>query len=133
MGCKKEIPTPLSGQVRVTIPEGTQHGKVLRVKKEGVPNVHGQGRGDLLIHVMIETPTHLTTKQKELLKELGQLETPKNQPKKNSYLERIKVFFQSFKKAYKISISKSKDCFSYHKKSISQRCSFKKSQMSRHF
>lgn len=93
LGCKKEIPTPLSGNVRISIPEGTQTGKTLRVKKEGLPNVHGQTKGDLLIHILVETPSNLSSKQKELFKELGSLETDKNLPKKHSFLEKIKVFF----------------------------------------
>lgn len=93
LGCKKEIPTPLSGNVRISIPEGTQNGKTLRIRKEGFPNVHGQGKGDLLVHVTVETPTHLSSKQKELLKELAELETSKNQPRKKSFLDKVKVFF----------------------------------------
>ena len=65
--CKKEIPTPLYGNIRITIPEGTQSGKTLRVRREGLPNVHGQARGDLLVHVSVETPTNLSSKQKDLL------------------------------------------------------------------
>jgi molecular chaperone DnaJ len=95
LGCKKEIPTPLSGNVRISIPEGTQNGKTLRVRKEGFPNVHGQGRGDLLVHVSVETPTNLTTRQKELLQEFGELETPRNQPRKKSFIEKMKVFFSN--------------------------------------
>lgn len=93
LGCKKEIPTPLSGNIRITIPEGTQSGKTLRVRREGLPNVHGQARGDLLVHISVETPTNLTGKQKDLLKEFADLETPKNHPKKNSFLDKVKVFF----------------------------------------
>ncbi|MCH9633457.1 MAG: Chaperone protein DnaJ [Chlamydiae bacterium] len=95
LGCKKEIPTPLSGNIRISIPEGTQSGKTLRVRKEGFPNVHGQGKGDLLVHVSVETPTNLTGKQKELLHEFAKLETPKNHPKKRSFLDKVKVFFSS--------------------------------------
>lgn len=95
LGCKKDIPTPLSGNVRLTIPEGTQSGKTLRVRREGFPNVHGHGKGDLLIHVTVETPTHLSSKQKDLLEEFAKLETPKNQPKKKTFLDKVKVFFSS--------------------------------------
>ena len=95
LGCKKEIPTLLSGNMRITVPEGTQTGKTLRVRKQGFPNVHGQGTGDLLVHITVETPTHLSEKQKSLLKEFGELETPKNIPKKNSFLDKLKVFFST--------------------------------------
>lgn len=93
LGCKKELPSPLRNACRITIPEGTQSGKVLRVKGEGVPNVHGQGKGDLLVHVVVETPVGLSDKQKELLKAFGEIEGEHNSPRKRSFLDRIKVFF----------------------------------------
>jgi molecular chaperone DnaJ len=92
LGCKKEIPT-LDGKVLLTIPEGTQSGKVFRVRGKGVPDVHGRGTGDLLIKVTVETPTHLSDKQKELMREFGELEGPNNHPKKRSFFERIKALF----------------------------------------
>lgn len=93
LGCKKELPTPTGGSCRITIPEGTQHGKVLRVKSEGAPNVHGQGKGDLLVKTLVETPVGLTEKQKTLLREFGELEGDQNSPRKRSFLDKLKVFF----------------------------------------
>ncbi len=93
LGCKKEIPTPLDGSCRISIPEGTQSGKLLRVKDAGFPNVHGHGKGDLLVQVNIETPVKLNTEQKNLLKEFNKLEGPQNSPKKKSFFEKLKVFF----------------------------------------
>ena len=93
LGCKKDIPTILDGSARISIPEGTQTGKILRIRSEGMPNVHGQGRGDLLVQVQVETPVNLSSKQKELLKEFHSLEKPNNSPKKKSFAERLKVFF----------------------------------------
>ncbi len=93
LGCKKELPTPIGNSCRLTIPEGTQHGKVLRVKGEGAPNVHGQGKGDLLIKVVVETPVGLSDKQKELLREFGDTEGDHNSPRKRSFLDKLKVFF----------------------------------------
>jgi molecular chaperone DnaJ len=93
LGCKKELPTPLSGSCRVTIAEGTQTGKVLRVRGEGAPNVHGQGKGDLLVKIVVETPVGLSDKQKELLKTFADLEGSHNSPRKRSFLDKIKVFF----------------------------------------
>jgi molecular chaperone DnaJ len=62
LGCKKDVPSLFNHTCRVTIPEGTQSGKTFRVKGEGFPNVHGQGKGDLLVRVMVETPTSLVKK-----------------------------------------------------------------------
>ncbi len=93
LGCKKEIPTPLNGACRITISEGTQSGKMLRVKDAGFPNVHGHGKGDLLVQISIETPVKLNSEQKNLLKEFNKLEGPQNSPKKKSFFEKLKVFF----------------------------------------
>lgn len=92
LGCKKEIPT-ITGSCRITIPEGTQSGKILRVRGEGFPNVHGKGKGDLLVGITVETPVNLTEKQKELLQQFSELEGVHNQPRKGGFMEKIKSFF----------------------------------------
>jgi molecular chaperone DnaJ len=93
LGTKKEVPTPFGESCRVQVPEGTQHGKLLRVSGKGFPNVHNQGQGDLLIRVFVETPVKLSEKQKELLRSFEKTETSHNHPRKKGFLEKIKVFF----------------------------------------
>lgn len=93
LGCKKEVPALLSHVCRITIPEGTQNGKIFRVKGEGFPNVHGQGKGDLLVKIFVETPTHLSDRQKQLLREFSVLEEPANTPKRKGFLDKIKGLF----------------------------------------
>ncbi|MCB1112078.1 MAG: molecular chaperone DnaJ [Chlamydiales bacterium] len=93
LGCKKEVPTLFEHTCRITIPEGTQNGKVLRVRGEGFPNVHGQGKGDLLIEVFVETPTKLNSRQKELLTEFATMERPANLPKRKGFVDKIKDLF----------------------------------------
>jgi molecular chaperone DnaJ len=93
LGCKKEVPSLFNHVCRLTIPEGTQNGKTFRVKGEGFPNVHGQGKGDLLVRVFVETPTRLNERQKEILREFSELESPNNLPKKKGFLEKIKDLF----------------------------------------
>ncbi|WP_068466846.1 molecular chaperone DnaJ [Candidatus Protochlamydia phocaeensis] len=93
LGCKKEVPSPMGHTCRITIPEGTQNGKIFRVKGEGFPNVHGHGKGDLLVRIFVETPTRLSDKQKELLQEFSNLEGPNNLPKRKGFLDKIKDFF----------------------------------------
>ena len=46
-----------------SIPRGTQTGRVFRLRGRGVPHVEGRGRGDLLVHVVVDTPTDLTDEQ----------------------------------------------------------------------
>jgi molecular chaperone DnaJ len=93
LGCKKEVPSILHHTCRITIPEGTQNEKIFRVKGEGFPNVHGHGKGDLLVRIFVETPTGLSDRQKELLREFGELELPTNLPKRKSFLDKIKGLF----------------------------------------
>ena len=93
LGTKKEIPTPLGSTYRMTIPEGTQPGKVLRVKGQGFPNVHGNGTGDLLVHVQVETPVNLSSEQKEILRSFAETEKPQNSPQTRSFFDKLKSFF----------------------------------------
>ena len=93
LGCKKEIPTPLASSCRFLIPEGTQSGKILRVKGEGIPNVHGRGKGDLLVRIALETPVNLSEEQKKLLEKFNALEGPQNSPNKKGFFEKLKSFF----------------------------------------
>lgn len=93
LGCKKEVPSLFNHTCRITIPEGTQNGKIFRVKGEGFPNVHGHGKGDLLVKIFVETPTKLNERQKELLQEFSKLEGPSNLPKRKGFLDKIKGLF----------------------------------------
>jgi DnaJ-class molecular chaperone len=70
LGGELEVPT-LDGRVTLRIPEGTQSGKVFRVRGKGVKPVRGGPQGDLLCRVVVETPVNLTREQKDLLKQLG--------------------------------------------------------------
>lgn len=94
LGCKKEVPS-IHGRhsCRITIPEGTQNGKVFRVRGEGFPNIHGHGKGDLLVRVFVETPSKLNKKQKELLEEFSKYEEPASLPKRKSFLDKLKGMF----------------------------------------
>jgi molecular chaperone DnaJ len=93
LGCKKEIPTPLGETYRATIAEGIQTGQVLRVNGKGLRNVHGQGKGDLLLRIVVETPVKLSPKQKELLRSFEEAQMPENHPQRKGFLEKLKVFF----------------------------------------
>ncbi len=61
----------LKEKVEMKIPAGTQGGKRFRIKGHGMPSVHGHDDGDLYARVMIEVPTHLNSKQRELLEEFA--------------------------------------------------------------
>jgi molecular chaperone DnaJ len=93
LGCKKDVPSLYSHTCRIAIPEGTQNDTIFRVKGEGFSNVHGQGKGDLLVKVYVETPTKLTSRQKELLEEFLSLESANNLPKRESFFGKLKDLF----------------------------------------
>lgn len=78
LGASVEIPTLIDGNEKIDVPAGTAHGRVLKVKGRGMPILRGpRGRGDLYVHVLIDIPTKLTDKQKELILELAQeMKTP---------------------------------------------------------
>ena len=71
LGCEIDVPT-LEGEVKLTIPEGTQSGKVLRLRGKGFPSLRASARGDQLVHVYVEVPTKLNKRQRELLEELAE-------------------------------------------------------------
>lgn len=99
LGGEIEVPT-LSGRVNLKIPAGTQTGKVFRLRGKGVKSVRGQGIGDLLCTVFIETPVNLTTEQRELLEQFQtQLEEggAKHSPQERSWFQGVKKFFEDMK------------------------------------
>lgn len=58
----------IDGNVKYTIPEGTQSGTVFRLKGKGIPKVQGSGRGDQYVKVIVDIPKHLNEKAKNALK-----------------------------------------------------------------
>ena len=76
LGDKIKVKT-LNGQKGLEIPKGTQPGDIFRMPGEGIPSLRGNRRGDQIIQVLIKTPTHLSKKQVELLREFENLESAK--------------------------------------------------------
>jgi molecular chaperone DnaJ len=72
--CLTPGPTPCEGdcKVKVKIPEGSQTGKTVRLRGKGMPSLRGRERGDLVVDLYVETPTNLTPRQKELMRELSE-------------------------------------------------------------
>ena len=72
LGADIAVPTLDQKTVRVSIPPGTQNGRVLRLKGEGIPELHSSSRrGDMYVRVVVRIPTKLSAKARELLKELA--------------------------------------------------------------
>jgi molecular chaperone DnaJ len=70
LGTQVEVQT-LEEPRQVVVTAGTQTGHVVRLKGIGVPHLRGRGRGDLFVHVAVDTPTAITAKQEELLRQLA--------------------------------------------------------------
>ncbi|BBM58774.1 chaperone protein DnaJ [Leptotrichia hongkongensis] len=96
LGGEVEVPT-LSGKKKIVIPEGTQNGKTFRLRNEGIKYGRSENRGDEIVEIKVETPTNLTDKQKEILREFdGSLDNKKNYKKAHSFKDKIKRFFSKF-------------------------------------
>lgn len=94
LGDEIEVPT-LHGKVKLKIPAGTQTGTNFRLRGKGVPNVRGYGQGDQHIKVRVITPTKLTEKQKQLIREFAEISGF------DSVDEQQDSFFSKVKRAFK--------------------------------
>lgn len=92
LGAEVEIPA-LDGKKSLTIPAGTQPGTVFRLKKDGMPDPQGRGRGDLLVEIAVDVPRKLTSRQEALLRELAELDSKHVSPHRKSFFDQLKEFF----------------------------------------
>ncbi len=93
LGAELEVPT-LEGKVKVTIPAGTQSGRILRLKGKGIIDLHGYGRGDELVKIVVETPKRLSARQRELLQEFAQLSGEDvSHPLSKGFVDKLKEMF----------------------------------------
>ena len=93
LGAEIEVPT-LDGKTEFDLPEGTQTGKEFILPGKGIPQVgNPRRRGDQKITVVVETPTRLSREQKELLRQLEPTLDGKCSPKRKSFFENLKNFF----------------------------------------
>jgi molecular chaperone DnaJ len=82
-------------EIPLKIPAGTQSGRIIRVRGEGVPFLRDHGRGDLQVHVKVRTPTELTDEQKKLFRQLSAtFGSTNNTPSENkSFFDKVKDVF----------------------------------------
>jgi molecular chaperone DnaJ len=90
LGGTIEVPGIDKQRIELRIPAGIQSGKQLRRRGAGMPVLNGRGVGDLVIQVDVETPTKLTTRQKELLEEFRSTETGEESPQSQGFFDRLK-------------------------------------------
>ncbi|MBS1189433.1 MAG: Heat shock protein DnaJ [Rhodocyclaceae bacterium] len=95
LGGDIEIPT-LDGAAKIKIPSETQSGRVFRLRGKGIKGVRSHTHGDLLCHVVVETPVNLTERQRELLQELEEISRDNDathNPRARSWMDKVKEFF----------------------------------------
>jgi len=95
LGGEIEIPT-LDGYAKIRIPAETQSGKIFRLRGKGIKGVRSTTHGDLMCHVVVETPVNLTARQKELLQEfeaISSKDAGRHNPRAKSWMDRVKEFF----------------------------------------
>jgi molecular chaperone DnaJ len=101
LGGEIEAPCLLGGEncdgnckISVQVPEGAQTGKTVRLKGKGMPSLRSRQRGDLVVELFVETPTHLSARQKELMRELAGLCGEKQNPKSANFVGKAKRFWE---------------------------------------
>lgn len=92
LGAELTVPT-LGEPAMLKIPEGTQNGAQFRLKKQGIAQVNGHSRGDIVIHVQIKTPGKLSREQRKLFEQLHETLPKDNEPSEKGIFERVKDLF----------------------------------------
>ncbi|MGD9786637.1 MAG: molecular chaperone DnaJ [Sulfuricellaceae bacterium] len=95
LGGEIEIPT-LDGTAKIKIPAETQTGRAFRLRGKGIKGVRSNTFGDLMCHVVVETPVNLTERQRELLAEFEAISLQNqstHHPRAKSWMDKVKEFF----------------------------------------
>ncbi|MBK9013254.1 MAG: molecular chaperone DnaJ [Saprospiraceae bacterium] len=94
LGISVEVPT-IEGLVKIKVPEGTQAGKIFRLKGKGLPSVQSYERGDQLIQVNVWTPKKLTDEERKILEKLRLSPNFKPAPEKGErgFFDKMKDYF----------------------------------------
>ena len=93
LGDEIKVPT-LDGQVVMKVPEGTQPGKVLRLKGKGIPSLRNSTRGDQLVRIKVVVPQKLNEKQKDALRKFAEISKDNINPEEKGFLNKIKDLFK---------------------------------------
>ena len=92
LGAEVVVPT-LEGKVSMKIPAGTQSGRIFRLKEKGVEDVHGRGKGDELVRVIVDIPTRLTAEQRKAIEEYARA-SGEDVAGQESFTDKIKKAFK---------------------------------------
>ncbi|PSR01206.1 MAG: molecular chaperone DnaJ, partial [Bacteroidetes bacterium SW_11_45_7] len=94
LGTSLEVPT-IDGKAKIKIPEGTQPGKIFRLKGKGVPDINTSEKGDELIHVNVWTPKTLTKDEKQTLEQLREHDNFQPSPNgdEKGFFQKVRDYF----------------------------------------
>ena len=93
LGGGVEVPS-IDGKVSLNIPAGTQSGDKFRLKNKGMTKLRSTARGDLYVHVHVETPVKLNKRQIELLEEFERENTEQCNPESTSFFKKMRDLFE---------------------------------------
>ena len=97
LGGEIEVPVIDGSKAKVKIPPGTQTGDQFRLRGKGFSALRSAARGDMFVQVAIETPQHLTRRQRELLEEFESeaQNSEKHHPESEGFFAKVKDFFEA--------------------------------------
>jgi molecular chaperone DnaJ len=92
LGGEIEVPTIEGKKAIVKIPAGTQSGNIMKLRGKGMSMLRSSQRGDMMVHVRVETPVNITNRQKELLREFDK--EASSYPQSEGFFSRVKEFLK---------------------------------------
>lgn len=92
LGADIEVPT-VDGQAKLSIPAGTQPGKIFTMRGKGVPHLRSSGRGDQLVIVNVGVPTRISPEQRKLFESLAETLGSEVHPQEKSFIDRLREIF----------------------------------------
>jgi molecular chaperone DnaJ len=94
LGADVEIPT-VDGPTMLKIPNGTQPGKILRLRGKGIPKLRGSGRGDQMVVINVEVPVNVNNDQRQLFEQLAESLGSEVRPQERGFLDWLKEALSS--------------------------------------
>jgi molecular chaperone DnaJ len=94
LGGTQRIPTLDGGEVSIKIAAGTQPGSIFRLREQGLPPLNARGaRGNLFVEAKAQIPTDLSSREKDLFRELAEIRKDRENAQEESLLQKVKSFF----------------------------------------
>jgi molecular chaperone DnaJ len=94
LGGEFNVRTLDGAESKVTVPEGAQSGRQLRLRGKGMPVLRARDSGDLFVQLVVETPQSLTRRQRELLMEFASESSNTTHPESAGFFAKMKEFFE---------------------------------------